>query len=376
MSKYNLISCVWEFTLACNLRCIHCGSTAGKKREDELSTDEAIKLCYDLKKTGCKSIALMGGEPFLRKDFWIVARKIRELEMELSVITNGTVYNEDTFKELKKLDIQALATSIDGANPETHDKIRGVDGAFNKTISFIEKALSYDLPVSVITTVSKLNISELGEIKDLIKGRNIAWQIQVAGAEGIRFDKDYLLDEEEFYSVGLFIESMRRKYKTSELPVIGAHDMGYNSCIIKNIYLYDKWNGCQAGISVVGIRSNGDVLGCLSINNDMYIEGNVRKKSLYDIWNDEKSFSYTRNFKVEDGGANCKNCKYILECRGGCSEMSLSKTGVLHNDPYCFYRIELKNMSFLKRKYFDFVSKLYSKKDLNFLKKIFYGVRK
>jgi len=367
---------VWEFTLACNLRCIHCGSTAGKKREDELSIDEAIKLCYDLKKTGCKSVALMGGEPFLRKDFWIVARKIRELEMELSVITNGTVYNEDTFKELKKLDIQALATSIDGANPETHDKIRGVDGAFNKTISFIEKALSYDLPVSVITTVSKLNISELDGIKDLIKGRNIAWQVQIAGSEGERFDKSYLLSEEEFYSVGLFIEALRRKYNIRELPVIGAHDMGYNSCIIRNIYLYDKWNGCQAGISIVGIRSNGDVLGCLSINNDKYVEGNVRKKSLYDIWNDEKSFRYTRNFKIEDIGENCKNCKYIEDCKGGCSEMSLSKTGVFHNDPYCFYRIELRNMSFLKRKYLEFVSKMYSKKDIKFLEKIFCGIRK
>jgi radical SAM protein with 4Fe4S-binding SPASM domain len=376
MNRYHLISCVWEFTLACNLRCIHCGSTAGKKREDELSTDEAIKLCYDLKKTGCKSIALMGGEPFLRKDFWIVARKIRELEMELSVITNGTVYNEDTFKELKKLDIQALATSIDGANPKTHDKIRGVDGAFNKTISFIEKALSYDLPVSVITTVSKLNISELDGIKDLIKGRNIAWQVQIAGSEGERFDKSYLLSEEEFYSVGLFIEALRRKYSIRELPVIGAHDMGYNSCIIRNIYLYDKWKGCQAGISVVGIRSNGDVLGCLSINNDKYVEGNVRKKSLYDIWNDEKLFSYTRNFKIEDIGENCKNCKYIEDCKGGCSEMSLSKTDVFHNDPYCFYRIELRNMSFLKRKYLEFVSKMYSKKDIKFLEKIFCGIRK
>jgi radical SAM protein with 4Fe4S-binding SPASM domain len=200
--------------------------------------------------------------------------------------------------------------------------------------------------------------------------------VQIAGSEGERFDKNYLLSEEEFYSVGLFIEALRRKYSIRELPVIGAHDMGYNSCIIRNIYLYDKWKGCQAGISVVGIRSNGDVLGCLSINNDKYVEGNVRKKSFYEIWNNEKSFRYTRNFKIEDIGENCKNCKYIEDCKGGCSEMSLSKTGVFHNDPYCFYRIELRNMSFLKRKYLEFVSKMYSKKDIKFLEKIFCGIRK
>ena len=64
MSNYIPFSCVWEFTLACNLRCIHCGSTAGKRRENELTTKQAIQLCYDLKKTGCRSVALMGGNHF------------------------------------------------------------------------------------------------------------------------------------------------------------------------------------------------------------------------------------------------------------------------------------------------------------------------
>ena len=376
MSNYNLISCVWEFTLACNLRCIHCGSTAGEKRENELTTKEAIELCYDLKKTGCRSVALMGGEPFLRGDFWIVAQKIKELGMELSIITNGTVYNEDTFKKLRDLNPQAVATSIDGATSETHDRIRGVKGSFNKTLYFIEKALSFGLPVSVITTVSKLNISQLEGIKDIIKGKNIAWQVQVSGIEGGRFDKKYLIDEEEFYAVGLFLEAMRRKYSVVELPLIGAHDLGYNSCIIRSIYLYDKWVGCQAGITVCGIRSNGDVIGCLAINNDNYIEGNIRKRRFYDIWNDKDSFKYTRYFMIEDAGENCKNCKYIYDCKGGCCDMSLSTTGVFHNDPYCFYKIEIKNMSFLKRKYFEFISKINYKRDLEFLKKIFSGIRR
>ena len=38
----------WELTLACNLRCRHCGSSAGKKRPDELTTDEALAICDQL----------------------------------------------------------------------------------------------------------------------------------------------------------------------------------------------------------------------------------------------------------------------------------------------------------------------------------------
>ncbi|MEF3279798.1 MAG: radical SAM protein [Elusimicrobiota bacterium] len=375
MNKYNLLSCVWELTLRCNLNCIHCGSTAGKERENELIIDESIRLCYDLKKTGCRSVALMGGEPLLSKNFWQVAKKIKELDMDLCVITNGTIYNDEMMDKLKELKLQALATSLDGANPDTHDKIRGFKGAFKKTLGFIDKALERDIPVSVITTVSKLNILELNDLKEIIKGRNIAWQIQMAGSEGERFSKDYLLNEDEFYSVGLFIETMRRRYSVEELPVIGAHDMGYNSCLIKNIWLYDKWEGCQAGISVIGIRSNGDVLGCLSLNNDSFIEGNVREKSLYDIWNSKDSFSYTRKFRKEDAGENCKGCKYLESCKGGCSEISLSKTGKLHNDPYCFYRFEKKNFNYFKRLWYSMTSKA-NKNEFAGLNKFFSGKRK
>ena len=340
VSSYKLGCCVWEFTLACNLNCIHCGSSAGKKRDDELTTEEALRLCEDLKKAGCMGVALMGGEPFLRKDFWEVASKIKELGMELSVITNGTLVDEEIIKRLAQLSPRAVAVSIDAAMAELHDRIRGRAGAYADSWEFIELALRHNLSVSVITTVHKLNIGELAKMRAQLKGRGIAWQIQTAGSEGRRFSKDLLLDEEEFYSVGLFVESTRRNYTADEMPVIGAHDLGFNSMMLKNTSLQEKWTGCQAGISVLGVRSNGDILGCLSINDDKYVEGNVRKINLCELWNNPGSFARLRQFKPEQAGSNCVSCKYLDSCKGGCNEMSLMKTGSFHNDPCCFWKIE------------------------------------
>lgn len=335
------IACaVWEFTLQCNLRCIHCGSSAGGARPDELSAEEALKLCAELKSAGCLGVALMGGEPFLRKDFWAVASRIKELGMELSVITNGTVFPDNVFERLKALAPRAVAVSVDAATPELHDKIRGVAGAYEKSRAFMDRALGHGLPLSVITTVHKLNLKELPGIRDQLRGRGIAWQVQTAGAEGGRFSKELLLDEEEFYAVGVFIEACRRTYSASDLPIIGAHDLGYNSGILKNISLYEKWEGCQAGVSVLGIRSNGDVLGCLALNDDRYVEGNVRRRNIADIWNSPEAFAYTRRFTDADAGKNCDACASLSSCKGGCNEMSLMKSGGLHNDPYCFYKLE------------------------------------
>lgn len=333
---------VWEFTLACNLKCLHCGSTAGGRRERELSTAEALALCADLKKSGCRGVALMGGEPLLRPDFFAVAGRIRGLGMDLSVITNGTVSSEGILRGLKELSPRAVAVSLDAAAPELHDRIRGVPGSFRKTNDFIGRCLAAGLPVSVITTVHRLNIGELAALRGLIKGRGIAWQVQTAGAEGGRFSRDLLLGPEEFYAVGLFVEACRREFSAEELPVIGAHDLGYHSLLLKNVSLYDRWEGCQAGISVAGIRSDGGVMGCLAINDPRFVEGNVRERSFCDIWNSPEAFSYSRNFDRAQAGPNCSACRHAASCRGGCSEMSLMKTGRLHNDPYCFLAIETR----------------------------------
>jgi len=338
-ATYTLQCAVWEFTLACNLNCMHCGSSAGIRRGDELTSAESLDLCLDLKRAGCLGVALMGGEPLLRKDFWQIAELIRSLGMELSVITNGTIHDTGTFTRLRELDPRAVAVSLDAADPAIHDHIRGRKGAFRDTWDFIRTAGEKGLPVSVITTVHKMNLAELPAMRDHLLDKNIAWQIQVAGAEGRRFPRELLLDEEEFYSVGLFIASTRKKYPIHRMPVIGAHDMGYHSLLLESISLAPEWTGCQAGVSVIGIQSNGSIKGCLSMDDSTMV-GNVREMSVSDLWRRDGVFPYSRGFSIADAGDNCRECPHLSTCKGGCNEMSLMKTGEFHNDPYCFHRIE------------------------------------
>ena len=331
---------VWEVTLACNLNCLHCGSSAGKARPNELSTKEALKLCNDLAEIGTHEVCLMGGEPLIRKDWYGIAKEIKDLGMKLSIISNGFNINDEIISKFKKLDPHAISTSLDGANAETHDKIRGRKGSFDQVINYLKMSRDADLPTSAITTVSKLNFQELPEIKDLLFDRLIAWQIQTASPIG-RFPKKLVLTEDDFYSLGLFIANLKQKYSSRQMPVIGAHCFGYFSKNIPSIAIYPEWRGCQAGISIIGIQSDGCIKGCLS-TPDEYIEGNIRETSIIDFWNDPNSFSYNRNFKKEDLGPLCKDCKYGDKCMGGCMSTSTAFTGKAHNSPYCFYRYEKK----------------------------------
>jgi len=328
---------VWEITLACNLNCIHCGSAAGRKRDDELSTEEALQLCDDLNGIGCKGVALMGGEPLLRPDWVNLSERIHDLGMELSIITNGWLgQNDDVTQQIVDLSPECVSVSLDGGEASTHDMIRGVSGSFDRATKSIERFAQLGLPTTVITTVHKLNFKDLTKIREFLKGKGVAWQIQMATPHG-RLERKHVLSQDEFYSVALFMAATR-KTLSKELMVAGAHDMGYFSTILPELQV-GGWQGCQAGMGTLGIQSNGNITGCLALQDD-FIEGNIRNRPLKEIWNDESSFRYSRYVKRSDMKAHCASCEFASICGGGCTAVSVSMTKGIHQDPYCLRFIE------------------------------------
>jgi len=315
------------------MNCSHCGSSAGTARPDELNTEECIRLSEELAELGCGTVALMGGEPFVRDDWKQIAWCIRHLGMDLSIVSNGLLV-EKYIEDLADLGPKVVGISVDGME-RTHDSIRR-KGSFKAAIKAIDLLSEAGIQVTTITTVSKKNFNDLIKMKDLLLKRRTNWQIQIAMPLG-NFDKKHLIDEEDYYAVAMFIASQRIKHPFADLPVIGAHCFGYHSSILPDS---GNWGGCTAGRSSLGITSNGGVVGCLSMGNDRFMEGDLRKSSMVDIWRSADSFAYNRKFTTADLGPNCHGCKYGKTCRGGCNSVSYTLTGNIHNDPYCFKRIE------------------------------------
>jgi len=332
------ISVVYELTLGCNMRCMHCGSAAGNARSKELSTKEWINLSKNLNDLGTQLIAFSGGEPLLRKDWFEIGQKVRDFGMDLSIISNGFVIDEKMVKQFRKLDPYSVAVSLDGAIAFTHDSVRQIKGSFDKCIQVLKLLNDNDLPATVVTTIHKKNVDELPKMREMLLDRNIAWQIQLAVPVG-RFPRDLILSKEEFYSASMFISQSKNKYSKKRLPVMAAHSIGYNPKIIRNPMLVPVWKGCQAGVSALGIQSDGGVLGCLSLP-DEFVEDNIRNRNIKDIWNDPDLFSYNRQFTTDDLDGDCKGCKHGKKCKGGCLTVSTAVTGKNHCDPYCLHLIE------------------------------------
>ena len=333
---------IWELTLRCNLRCKHCAAAAGRGRADELSTDEALMVVEQLKELGVGAVALMGGEVLVRRDWDVVAKALIDKGIYVGIITNGMLFDQEVAKRCEAMGIVQVGVSIDGPR-ELHDSIRGVKGAFDRALRAIDLVQKMDIPhKTVITSVNKMNYDFLEQTLEILLGhaKGFTWMINMTSVhERGRMSRGLMLDEDEFIGLAKFIGENRKKYK-GVLNITGTHDMGYFSDVFGEL-TEEPFNGCEAGIRTLGIRSNGDVVGC-SILPDEFVEGNVRQRTLREIWEDAGCCAYNRHFDITRLEGKCKGCKYAAKCRAGCTDMALSYMGTIYEYPFCLHDLEQK----------------------------------
>ena len=107
--KYKLRRCVWEITLACCFNCRYCGSRAGQARENELDTDECLKVADELIKLGCIRVSLIGGEVFMRRDWKEIVMRLTRGGVAVNIITNGYLFNEKILDVLRSSGIESIS---------------------------------------------------------------------------------------------------------------------------------------------------------------------------------------------------------------------------------------------------------------------------
>lgn len=329
----------WELTQSCNLQCRHCWSSASLPRTGELTLEESLAICDQFPALLVQEVHLTGGEPLLRPDWQKIAHYLSTLGIAAKIFTNGLALTPDKVAQIKDAGIAAVGVSIDGLEP-THDHIRGYPDLFRYVLAGIERVQNADIPLIVITTANALNLPELDALRELLRSLGIrTWQIQPILPLGRSHKSTELhLSEHEYQELGTFVQYWMQKTDRAGMEIQPGDSYGYFT-------EYDlrepPWQGCPAGLFSCGITSNGQVKGCLSLP-DQLIEGDLAKRALWDVWFDPNSFAFTRQFSMAKMGIACHSCERADQCRGGCSAMSFGSTGSFHNDPYCFYGINLR----------------------------------
>lgn len=286
-------SLIFFVTSRCNARCLHCFYWKNLNKRNDLGFEEIGKLSREL--GPMDSLALSGGEPFLREDLVRICRLFFENNKikTLSIPTNGLdplVIGRRTKEILKVAGKKKVFVniSLDGTE-KIHNEIRQVPDAFKKVIASysrlkeLKKEYS-NLNIGINITVHNKNYDNLfkliDELKILISNPEI---LNISFLRGIPKDKSYKLPPRK--KLAKLYQYIQECFGRNQ-PVFSKtiNDLIF-SLKLKSLYLKDQPLTCQAGKLIGVVDANGDVRPCELLPPI----GNLRKASFKKIWQSQKA---------------------------------------------------------------------------------------
>ena len=313
-----------NFTLGiscqCNSRCQTCN--IWKKKLDELKLSEWEKILKNIG-PGIYWVTISGGEPFLQKHLSsLTALTAKYLKPKIiniptnSILTDQVVETVKIICEENKKTSIVINLSLDGKGDD-HDKIRGVQGNFEKVLKTYQglKSLDYkNLTVGIHTVISKFNVNVLANFFEYVlselKPDQYITEIAEERVELDTVNMDITPSAGDYEKIiDLLSQKISQRKFKGLARVTEAFRLEYY-CLVKE-YLKKKVQPipCFAGIASAQISADGEVWPCCIRADNL---GNLRKHN-YDfnkIWFSEKAGQVRKSIKDKECACPLANAHY------------------------------------------------------------------
>lgn len=330
-----------NLTRRCNLSCTHCyldAQTLRQGDDDELGTEEVKRLLDDVASMEQGTmVVLTGGEPLLRRDIEDLILHGANLGLPMVIGTNGMMLSERRVRSLKQAGVLGLGISLDSLDPDRHDRFRGYNGAWAKTMAGIERCRRQGLDFQLHFSVTDDNAVELPAMVEFARScgaraLNVFFLVCVGRAHSFvrlspqRYEK-------------LLVELVQAQADYPELIVRPRCAPHYKrvafqlqpQAAINRISGRDG-DGCIAGIHYARVNHRGGVTACPYIEQEV---GNIHNSSFSSLWDEAEDFVQLRSPTL---GGKCGACEYRKLC-GGCRARPLaSGKGIMDADDLCGYQ--------------------------------------
>ena len=149
-----------------------------------------------------------GGEATLYKYFWQLAEFIKEKDISLNLISNGTVLKTEDIENLKKY-FTEIKISMDSLNENINSLTRGV-GVLEKCKKFIDTLIEKGIKTSILVVVTQKNKNYLQEMQNYFENKAIIkFQYMVKSGRANGKD-DFFLTPDEYYNA---LQKLNKKYE-------------------------------------------------------------------------------------------------------------------------------------------------------------------
>ena len=349
--RANLRLVAWEITRNCNLSCVHCRAAATMgPYEGELDTKTCLNLLDQIQEMGDPIIILTGGEPLLRPDIFEIARYGTDKGLRMVMAPNGTLLTKDIAKKLVDAGIQRISISLDGSTKTSHDRFRGVEGAYEGALRGIQHAKEAGIEFQINTTITKTNLHEIQDIQNLAVSLGaVAHHIFLLVPTGRgKYIVDQAIDAEAYEETLNWFYDQRGKTPLQLKATCAPHyyrilrqraKADGEKVTFQTHGLDAVTRGCLGGIGFCFISHQGIVQPCGFLNLN---SGDVNQTPFKDIWYRSEVFLKLRDYDALSG--KCGMCEYQKVC-GGCRARAYEATGdYMAEEPLCSYNPALQSL--------------------------------
>ena len=302
------ICLTWELTYACNLSCVHCLSSSGRRDPRELTTEQCKAIIDELERMQVFYVNIGGGEPTVRSDFWELIDYATDHHVGVKFSTNGVKITPEIAARLAANDYVDVQISVDGATAEVNDHIRG-PRSFEMAMRAMENlrdAGMKNFKMSVVCT--RQNIGQLDEFKAIADHYGAQLRLTRLRPSGRGADV--------WNELHPLPEQQRELYDW----LVAHGDNVLTGDSFFHLSAFGKalpgLNLCGAGRVVCLIDPIGDVYACPFAIHDEFLAGNVTNEGGFEqVWRHSELFADLR--APQTGGA-CASCSFYDSCKGGC----------------------------------------------------------
>ncbi len=292
------ISVHLDITYRCNERCVHC--YLDHEDRGEMTTAEIADVLTQLADAGVFFLSLSGGEVLMRRDFFEIVERARQLSFNVKVKTNGVMIREKEAARLRQLGVEQIQISVYSHRPEVHDGITKLPGSLQKTIRAIRFLKSHGLKVTIANVLMAGNFSDQPGVIELAKELEVFYTIDPTITPKMDGDTSTL---------ALRIPGSELKQVFHNQELVGNVE---EFCAPPPAPAEDIMNGfpCSAGHTACYISPYGDVFPCVQFPLP---SGNVRRQKFLDIWRDSPQLKEVRSIRARDL-PTCSTCAHVGTC--------------------------------------------------------------
>ncbi len=289
-----------ELTHHCNYRCEHC-YIPDFQAPDRMPTARVMTLLEELADTGTFYLTLTGGEIFLRRDWYPIAQRARQLGFSLRLFSNGYRIDEAIADQIASLHC-TMEISLYSVRAETFEAVTRRPGSFERTIAGIERVRSRGIETILKMPLMTHNYRQVDEVA--------AYAASI-GAGFLSFGKIVPRKDGDLTPLGVRVPE-----RDLETYYGGPH----SGCSIDGVVSDGPL--CAAGSRFASINSAGEVQACNILPGS---GGSVLEKSFGEIWRESKWLNFVRNIRARDLHT-CRSCEKLSYC-GRCHAQAMIEDG-------------------------------------------------